>query len=215
MAAAMKSGLALVASGPSGSGKTTLVKHLMLRYPQSHFSISSTTRAPRGEEVDGMDYRFLSREAFLKLRDGSGLLEWAEVHGEFYGTPRDEVVPYLQDERHVFLDIDVQGGLSVKEALAERALLIYVLPPDMEALRTRLTGRGTDAPEVVELRMKNALGELAVLPRYDAVVVNDDLETAVDEAAALIDGRIRNAADWLADGGEAFLRDNFGVETVS
>ncbi len=207
-------GLALVASGPSGSGKTTLVKHLMLRYPQSHFSISSTTRAPRGEEVDGVDYRFLTRDRFLNLRDGQGLLEWAEVHGEFYGTPRDEVVPYLQDERHVFLDIDVQGGLSVKDALAERAFLIYVLPPDMDTLRDRLIGRGTDTAEVVELRMKNALGELAVLPRYDAVVVNDELQRAVDEAAALIDGRDRNTADWLAGGGEAFLWDNFGVELV-
>ncbi|MDY6811040.1 MAG: hypothetical protein SW127_18845 [Actinomycetota bacterium] len=85
----------------------------MLRYPRSHFSISATTRALRGEEVDGVDYRFLSRDAFLELRDAGGLLEWAEVHGQFYGTPRSEVVPYLQDGRHVFLDIDVQGALSV------------------------------------------------------------------------------------------------------
>jgi guanylate kinase len=203
---------AVVVSGPSGSGKTTLVKHMMLRHPGSHFSLSATTRAPRGEEVDGMDYRFLTRERFLAIRDAGGLLEWAEVHGEFYGTPRDEVVPYLQDERLVFLDIDVQGALSVRGALAKQAWLLFVVPPDMETLETRLRGRGTDAEEVVQRRMKNALGELAVLPRFDAVVVNDALARAVDEAAALLAGRGRNATDWLDGGGRDLLDAKFGVQ---
>ncbi len=212
MSAAAHGGLALVVSGPSGSGKTTLVKHLMLRFPQSHFSISCTTRAPRGEEVDGMDYRFTSRETFLDLRDRDRLLEWAEVHGEFYGTSRDEVVPQIQDGRHVFLDIDVQGGLSVQAALAERAFLLYVLPPDLETLSGRLRGRGTDAEEVVALRMKNALGELAVLPSYDAVVLNDNLEQAVDEAQSIIENRDRNLERWLAEGGHDFMKTGFGVD---
>jgi guanylate kinase len=212
MSAAAHGGLALVVSGPSGSGKTTLVKHLMLRFPQSHFSISSTTRAPRGEEVDGMDYRFMGREEFLDLRDRDRLLEWAEVHGEFYGTPRDEVVPHIQDGHHVFLDIDVQGGLSVREALAERAFLLYVLPPDMDTLSGRLRGRGTDSTEVVALRMKNALGELAVLPRYDAVVLNDDLTRAVDEAQTIIENRDRNLERWLSDGGREFMKSGFDLD---
>ena len=212
MSAKAQDGLALVVSGPSGSGKTTLVKHLMLRFPQSHFSISSTTRAPRGEEVDGMDYRFTGREEFLDLRDRDRLLEWAEVHGEFYGTPRDEVLPHIQDGHHVFLDIDVQGGVSVREAIAGRAFLLYVLPPAMETLSDRLRGRGTDSAEVVALRMKNALGELAVLPRYDAVVVNDDLGRAVDEAQAIIEKREHNLERWLSGGGREFMKTGFGVE---
>jgi len=212
MSAAAHGGLALVVSGPSGSGKTTLVKHLMLRFPRSHFSISSTTRAPRGEEMDGMDYRFLGRKEFLDLRDRDRLLEWAEVHGEFYGTPRDEVVPHIQDGCHVFLDIDVQGGVSVRESLAERAFLLYVLPPDMETLSRRLRGCGTDTEDIVDLRMKNALGELAAMPRYDAVVLNDDLTRAVDEAEAIIRNRDRNLTGWLAEGGRDFMKAGFGVE---
>ncbi len=205
------SGLAVVVSGPSGAGKTTLVKHMMLRSSRSHFSISATTRAPRGEEVDGVDYRFLAREAFLDLRDKGGLLEWAEVHGEFYGTPRGEVCPYLQDGRHVFLDIDVQGALSVKQALPAQSWLLFVLPPDMALLAARLRGRGTDAEDVVARRLANAIGELAALPRFDAVVVNDELAQAVERAALLLAGRERNLAAWLAAGGREFMRGAFGV----
>lgn len=204
-------GLAVVVSGPSGAGKTTLIKHLMLRHPRSHFSISATTRAPRGEEVDGVDYRFLGREAFLELRDNGGLLEWAEVHGEFYGTPRGEVCPYLQDGRHVFLDIDVQGALSVKRALPEQSWLLFVLPPDMALLSARLRGRGTDAESVIARRLANALGELAELPHFDAVVVNDELGGAVERARRLLGDRERNAAAWLAEGGREFLNRAFGV----
>ena len=211
MAEAVKGGVAVVVSGPSGSGKTTLVKHLMLRHPRSHFSISATTRAPRGEEVDGVDYRFLSREDFLALRAKNGLLEWAEVHGEFYGTPRTEVCPYLQDERNVFLDIDIQGGLAVQEALGAQSWLLYVLPPDMDTLSARLLHRGTDDEATMALRLANALGELAVLPRYDAVVVNDDLQASVERARILLASRERNCARWLDEGGRELLASGFGV----
>ena len=206
-----RQGLAVVVSGPSGSGKTTIVKHLMLRYPRSHFSLSATTRSLRGEEVNGMDYRFIARSDFLALRDQGGFLEWAEVHNEFYGTPRDEVCPYLQDGRHVFLDIDVQGGLSVKAALKEKAFLLYVLPPDWATLERRLRGRGTESEEAVRLRLANALKELQALPRYDAVVINDKLPVAVDEAQRLLDAGERNAAAWLASGGDRLLHERFGL----
>lgn len=203
--------LAVVVSGPSGSGKTTVVKHLMLRSPKSHFSVSATTRSLRGEELAGVDYRFLAREKFAELRDNGGLLEWAEVHGEFYGTLRTEVMPYLQDGRHVFLDIDVQGGLQVKEALGDKAFLLYVLPPDRATLEARLRGRATEADDQVDLRLANAVGELAAVTQYDAVVVNDDLAAAVDCADELLNGRNRNAADWLADKGRGLLEKGFGV----
>ncbi len=203
---------AVVVSGPSGSGKTTLVKHLMLRYPNSHFSISATTRALRGEEVDGVDYRFISREKFESLRDASEMLEWAEVHGEFYGTPRKEVEKALDQNLHVFLDIDVQGGLQVKEALGPRAWLLYVLPPDRETLETRLRGRGTEDEEKVALRLTNALGELAELPRYDAVVVNDDLARAVDQADELMRNLQHNKNEWFSSGGREMLKERFGLD---
>jgi guanylate kinase len=203
---------AVVVSGPSGSGKTTLVKHLMLRYPQSHFSISATTRTLRGEEVDGVDYRFISREKFESLRNAGEMLEWAEVHGEFYGTPRKEVERALDQDLHVFLDIDVQGGLQVKEALGPRAWLLYVLPPDRETLETRLRGRGTEDEEKVALRLTNALGELAELPKYDAVVVNDDLARAVDEADQLMRSRQHNENEWFSSGGRELLKERFGLD---
>ncbi len=203
---------AVVVSGPSGSGKTTLVKHLMLRYPNSHFSISATTRGIRGEEVDGVDYRFLSRQKFESLRDEGEMLEWAEVHGEFYGTPRSEVLPALDKGLHVFLDIDVQGGLQVKEALGDRAWLLYVLPPDRETLENRLRGRGTEDESKVALRLKNAIGELAELPRYDAVVVNDELEPAVNAADDLMRRRQLNGNEWLNDGGRRMLKERFGLD---
>ncbi len=202
----------VVVSGPSGSGKTTLVKHLMLRYPNSHFSISATTRAIRGEEVDGVDYRFISREKFESLRDAGEMLEWAEVHGEFYGTPRKEVEKALDQNLHVFLDIDVQGGLQVKEALGSRAWLLYVLPPDRETLETRLRGRGTEDEDKVALRLANALGELAELPRYDAVVVNDDLPSAVNAADQLMRNRQHNENEWFNSGGREILKERFGLD---
>ena len=140
------------------------------------------------------------------------MLEWAEVHGEFYGTPRSEVLPALEAGRHVFLDIDVQGGLQVKEALAERAWLLYVLPPDRETLERRLRGRGTEDEEKVALRLRNAMDELAEIPRYDAVVVNDQLGLAVNEADRLLRSLQVNATAWLEDGGRSLLRERFGLE---
>jgi guanylate kinase len=208
-------GLAVVVSGPSGSGKTTLVKRLMMRSPVSHFSLSATSRPARGEEVDGVDYRFLSRMEFTGLRDTQGMLEWAQVHGEFYGTPGSEVLPYLKDGRLVFLDIDVQGGLQVKAALGVEAFLLFVLPPDWRSLEARLRSRQTDAEASIRKRLANARWELEQLPRYDAVVVNADLDRAVAEAWTLIEAGRRNLPEWLAAGGQAYLREHFEMELPS
>ena len=212
MVMAPENAAAVVVSGPSGSGKTTLVKHLMLRYPDSSFSISATTRSLRGEEVDGVDYRFISREKFLSLRDAGEMLEWAEVHGEYYGTPRDEVLPILEEGRTVFLDIDVQGGLQVADALRDKAWLLFVLPPDRKTLEDRLRGRGTEDEDKVALRLKNALIELKALPRYDAVVINDELSSAVDDAERLMRNRQLNGNKWLNGKGREFLKDHFGLD---
>jgi guanylate kinase len=206
------SGLAIVVAGPSGSGKTTLVKHLMHHYPDSHFSISATTRPRRGEEVDGVDYRFMGREEFRLMRDEKGLLEWAEVHGEYYGTPCDEVRPSLDEGHAVFLDIDVQGALSVKEILKERAYLLFVLPPSMEVLEQRLRGRGTDSTEVIQLRLKNALGEIAALPQFGSVVINDDISRTVTEASTLLEKGERNLTAWLEADGREWLKSNFNLD---
>jgi len=212
MVMAPREGLAVVVSGPSGCGKTTLIKHLMLRTPRSHFSISATTRPPRGEEVDGVDYHFMDRDQFLELRNSGGVLEWAKVHDEFYGSPRKEVLDFLDQGYHVFLDIDVQGGMQVKEALGDKAWLLYVLPPDMETLECRLRGRGTEDNFRVALRMKNALGELAALPHYDSVLVNGDLKDTVEEAARLLSGPHHNKNQWLENSGRDFLKESFGIE---
>ena len=186
MVMAPREGLAVVVSGPSGCGKTTLIKHLMLRTARSHFSISATTRPPRGEEVDGVDYHFMDRDQFLELRNSGGMLEWAKVHDEFYGSPRKEVLSFLAEGYHVFLDIDVQGGLQVAETLGERAWLLYVLPPDRETLEERLRGRGTEDEERLRTRLRNARRELAKKFEYDYIVVNDDRETALETLLSII-----------------------------
>lgn len=212
MVMAPKPGLAVVVSGPSGCGKTTLIKHLMLRYPSSHFSISATTRSLRGEEVDGVDYHFMDRDEFLALRNAAGMLEWAKVHEEFYGSPSKEVMDFLEEGRHVFLDIDVQGGVQVKQTLGERAWLLYVLPPDLETLEKRLRGRGTEDNFRVALRMKNAKGEIEALPHYDSVLVNGDLKETVNEADSLLSGPHHNRNQWLESSGRDFLKEKFGIE---
>ncbi|MCP4547743.1 MAG: guanylate kinase [bacterium] len=211
MPAESSTGIAIVVSGPSGSGKTSIIKRLMMLYPDSHFSISATTRPLRGDEMDGIDYNFISAAEFLDLRDNDGLLEWADVHGLYYGTPRREVESYLDENRRVFLDVDVQGAVSIKQALPDRSRTIMVLPPDIRVLEERLRGRGTDADEVIEKRMKNALEEIGYLPQFDSVVINDLLPAAVDEARLLLDSGRCNVSDWLREGGREWLQENFGV----
>lgn len=181
----MSRGRLFILSGPSGVGKGTLRKALFQALPDLVYSISCTTRLPRPGEIDGLDYRFLSPEAFHDLVEADAFLEEACVHGHRYGTLREDVLRELQSGRDVVLEIDVQGARQVKRRLAE-AVLLFVRPPSGEELERRLRSRGTEDEASLSLRLKNAEKEMAVAEIYDHVVVNDDLEKALQELKALI-----------------------------
>jgi guanylate kinase len=175
----------VIISGPSGVGKDTIIA-AMRRLPGAaayHYVVTCTTRAPRPGEVDGIDYRFLSAEAFARMRDADGFLESAEVHGNWYGTPRDSVRAALANGRHAVLKIDVQGAAMVKRDVPD-ALLIFLTPPSREELFTRLQARGTESDHELEIRQRNAMAELARRDDYDHVVENRTGE--VDRTAARI-----------------------------
>ncbi len=172
-------GVALVISAPSGAGKSTLTRRLTAEFPELAFSVSCTTRPPREGEVDGRDYHFLDREEFLARREAGGFAEWAEVHGNFYGTPRDAVMDNLGQGRDTVFEIDVQGAAQLRESVPG-ACLVFILPPSTAELRRRLEGRGTDAPEVIRRRLDNSLGEMARADLFDYWIVNDDLDQAYD-----------------------------------
>lgn len=182
-------GKLIIFSAPSGSGKSTIINKLMSEYGlQGRFSISATSRKPRGSEQDGVEYYFLSEEDFRRQISEGDFLEYEEVYpGCFYGTLRSEVDRTLARGENVILDIDVQGGLNVKKIYGDRALTLFIQPPSIERLRERLERRGTDAPEVIERRLAKAETELSFAHRYDAVVVNDDLEEACRDAARVIE----------------------------
>lgn len=182
-------GKLIIFSAPSGSGKSTIINKLMSEYGlRGRFSISATSRKPRGSERDGVEYYFLSEEDFRKRIGEGDFLEYEEVYpGCFYGTLRSEVDRTLAQGENVILDIDVQGGLNVKKIYGDRALTLFIQPPSIERLRERLERRGTDAPEVIERRLAKAETELSFAPKYDAIVVNDDLEEACQAAARAIE----------------------------
>lgn len=182
-------GKLIIFSAPSGSGKSTIINKLMSEYGlRGRFSISATSRKPRGSERDGVEYYFLSEEDFRKRIGEGDFLEYEEVYpGCFYGTLRSEVDRTLAQGENVILDIDVQGGLNVKKIYGDRALTLFIQPPSIERLRERLERRGTDAPEVIERRLAKAETELSFAPKYDAIVVNDDLEEACQSAARTIE----------------------------
>jgi len=179
-------GFLLVISGPSGAGKGTLVDRLVAARPECIFSISSTTRPRRSTEQEGVQYEFVTREEFERRRAAGLFLETAEVHGHLYGTPPAFVDREVAAGRIVVLDVDVQGGASVRTARPD-AVSVFVYPPSIASLRDRLLARRTDAPEVVERRLNNAPGELAQFAHYDYLVMNDDLETAVSRLIAIVD----------------------------
>ena len=176
--------LFIVMSAPSGCGKTTLIDMILQEYHDIVYSISCTTRAPRGEEEDGLDYHFLTRERFEELLREDAFIEHAEVHGNYYGTLKRPIVEVLAEGNSMILDIDVQGAAKVRDyvrALPDDDPLkagyvdIFINPPSLEELRERLEGRGTDLPETIERRMANAEGEMARAGEYMYRVVNDDL----------------------------------------
>jgi len=176
-ATAARAGYIFVVTGPSGAGKGTLVEYLIKERAECVFSVSATTRPRRTTEADGREYIFLTHEAFMIGVQQGYFLEWAEVHGHLYGTPVGFVDSQLKAGKVVVLDVDVQGGASVRRARAD-VVSAFVYPPSLEALRERLESRGTDPPEVIEERLRNAPHELAQMPHYDYVIMNDDLERA-------------------------------------
>ena len=184
MATAAERGRMLLISGPSGSGKSTICKRL-LEDPRVEFSVSATTRPKRAGEVDGRDYLFLTPEAFSQHVEAGDFIEFAEVHGNAYGTLRAPMERALDAGRVYLVEIDVQGALQLK-ALGQEGIYVFIAPPSAEVLRERLVGRGTDVPEVVERRLAKAEDEYRERVKYDHVVVNDDLKRAVSEVRALV-----------------------------
>lgn len=179
-------GMLVVISGPSGVGKGTLFKKLLKEDPSTTFSVSYATRDPRPGEVDGIDYHFVTIEAYQAMKDRNGFLESAEVHGNYYGTPVQPVMEAIEKGRNMVLDIDPQGALQVMEAMPG-CVSIFILPPSYAELRRRLTERNTEKPEDVERRLNNACGEIALMDRYQYLIVNDDVETAYAQLKGVVD----------------------------
>lgn len=182
-------GKCIIFSAPSGSGKSTLVHWLMDTHPELRlaFSVSATSRAPRGTEQDGVDYFFLSPEEFRERIAKGDFLEYEEVYGgNFYGTLRTQVTAALDKGINVIFDIDVKGGVNIKRQFGDKALSIFVCPPSLKALRNRLEGRGTETPEKIEMRLAKAGEEMTYSTQFDRVVVNDVLEEAKAEVFRLV-----------------------------
>ena len=180
-------GKIIIFSAPSGSGKSTIINFLMQQNQNLAFSISATSRPPRGTEQHGVEYFFLTPEDFRQRIANGEFLEYEEVYKDrFYGTLKEQVEKQLEKGQNVVLDVDVKGGCNIKNYYGDRALSIFIQPPSIEALRQRLNGRGTDSPEVIEDRIARAEYELGFADKFDTVVVNDDLEKAQQEALQIL-----------------------------
>jgi len=177
-------GMLLVISAPSGGGKSELVRRLVARDPRISYSVSYTSRRPRGEEADGREYHFVSRETFETMIAEGAFYEHAEVHGNLYGTSAEVVQAALGEGRDVVMDIDVQGALKVKDR-SPGAVLVFILPPSMEALEERLRGRETDREEQIQLRLANAEREIESCPQYDYVIINETLDRTLEELVTI------------------------------
>ncbi|WP_371369259.1 Guanylate kinase [Sporomusa rhizae] len=178
-------GLLIVVSGPSGTGKGTICRELLRSNPQLKYSISATTRQPRVGEVDGVNYLFVAKDKFQTMIHNDDLLEWAEVYGNFYGTPRQYVLEQLNNGYDVVLEIDTQGALKVKDKIPE-GVYIYIIPPSLDELADRIHKRGTDSLETIKKRLNCAGGELTQAQNYHYIVVNDQVETAVQKIETII-----------------------------
>jgi guanylate kinase len=179
-------GLLLVLSSPSGAGKTTLARRVLTHDARISLSVSATTRKARPGEVDGRDYFFVDEAEFMRRRDSGELLEWAQVFGNYYGTPQAPVVQALEAGRDVLFDIDWQGTQQLKERLPQDLVRVFILPPDGKTLEDRLRARDQDAPDVVAKRMAEAAGQISHWAEYDYVVVNSDIETSHANLIAIL-----------------------------
>jgi guanylate kinase len=178
-------GTLIVVSAPSGAGKSTLVRMLMERDPQVRHSVSYTTRPPRPGEEDGRDYNFIDIAVFSAMRDRGDFLEWAEVHGNFYGTSRVWLAEQVQSGHDMLLEIDWQGAQQLRRLFPE-AVSIFILPPSVAELERRLRSRGQDAEDVIQRRVAAALGEMRHVGEFDFVIINKDLQVAIDDLAAAV-----------------------------
>ncbi len=179
-------GLMFVLSSPSGAGKSTICRNLLRDEPELEMSVSVTTRKRRGNEVDGTDYRFISEREFAGIQKADGLLESAKVHGNYYGTPREPVEQAMAEGRDMLFDIDYQGALQLFEKVRTDVVSVFILPPSMAELRSRLERRAEDAPEVIDQRLHNSRKEIEHWGEYDFVVINDDLGKAFSEVRAIL-----------------------------
>ncbi len=178
-------GSVIVVSAPSGAGKTTVLARVLAEMPGLRFSVSHTTRAPREGERDGCDYHFVDRPAFERLRDRDELLEWAEVHGNLYGTAVAEIARAQRDRTDLLLDVDVQGAAQVR-AKVEGAVTVFILPPSFEVLEQRLRGRGQDSEATIRRRLAAAGREIDAFSKYDYAIVNEDLDACVEELKSIV-----------------------------
>jgi len=181
----MEQGLLIVVSGPSGAGKGTICKQLIQKEPTLKLSISATTRKPRAGEIDKQNYYFVTESEFEEMIRRDEFLEYANVYGNYYGTPKKYVIDEIQKGNHVLLEIDTQGAFQIKKKYPE-GVFIFILPPSMKALKDRIVGRGTETQEAIEKRYQSAFHEISSLREYDYCVVNDEVDKAVEKIQAII-----------------------------
>ena len=180
-------GKVIIFSAPSGSGKTTIVRRLLERYPQFEFSISATSRAPRGQERDGVDYYFLSHGEFMQAVTENRFVEWEEVYkGTCYGTLRSEVERIWAKGHVIVFDVDVVGGINLKRIFGDDACSVFIMPPSVEELERRLRGRGTDSEDVISRRVLGARGEMRHVAEFDYVIINENLPAAIEDLVAVV-----------------------------
>ena len=186
-------GKVLIFSAPSGAGKSTVVRHLLSLHPEFEFSVSATSRAPRGEEKDGKDYHFISSDRFRELVSEGAFVEYEEVYKDvFYGTLKSEVERIWSRGHVILFDVDVKGGCTLKRWFGDVALSILIVPPSLEVLEKRLRGRATDSPEAIATRLDKARWELGFAKgRFDVELLNDDLDKALSEARGIVDGFLK------------------------
>ncbi len=192
---------AIIFSAPSGSGKSTIVSHILKLYPQLEFSISATSRKPRGSEKDGVEYRFFTTEEFRKMIGEGAFVEYEEVYpGSYYGTLKSEVQRIWDKGHTIIFDVDVKGGVSLKKYFGDKALSVFIQAPSIEELRNRLEARGTDSPEAIQKRVGKAAEEMMYADKFDKILINDDLQTAYAQAERIV-------GDFIVDGSDVEDRD--------